>query len=529
MPTGRAAAISRLDLAPIVVTVVGLAMVVVFDLGTTLPLNDEWAYQWVIRRFGEGHGFHFFPGQSPTALVQLALGCLVSLRGADPTIIRLTAIPFIAATAFALYRLSRSLGADRFFAGIAAAAPCAMPVYAASVTGYMTEPYYLALLLLAAMAACRWLATGRGALLTVALCCLAALERQHAAALPPAMTIGLMLAARRRAVLPSEWAWLGATWVAVAGALVLPALFGLQTDQMRDNFAAMTHPTLTPAVATLFYVPGMTGLAVLAFAGGLAWRGRPGLTPWWRRWAIPPLLGLLLLAAFATFVLPGNYLTPAGLNPITVAGVKPWLYGSVMPALKALSLCAFLVVAARPSELWPVLRDPRAVFLIVLGGLALVPLINGDVFDRYYLPVVLPWLPPAAALTRDAQWPVVGRVWALGVLVVGLILYAAGEQDYQSWQVARAEAERQAIQRVPASDVFSGFEPYAVDAILPAYERTGRLPPYANRHSTNLESPPHPRLGLLIAAADDPRPGISYGSLASGKILIVCLDPAGCR
>jgi hypothetical protein len=108
------------------------------------------------------------------------------------------------------------------------------------------------------------------------------------------------------------------------------------------------------------------------------------------------------------------------------------------------------------------------------------------------------------------------------------VFYAAGEQDYQSWQTARAEAERHAIQRLPASQVYSGFEPYAVDAILPAYERTGRLPPYADRHTTTLEAPTHARLELLIEPADDPRPGISYGSLAPGKIVSVCVDPSGC-
>jgi hypothetical protein len=379
------------------------------------------------------------------------------------------------------------------------------------------------------MVACRWLATGRGAPLTLALFGLAALQRQHAAALPPALTVGLLLAARQRDVVWSQWVWLGAAWVVVAGALVFPALVGLQTDQMRDNFAALTHPTLTPVVASVLYVPGMTGLGVLAFVGGLAWRDREGSTRWWRRRTIPILLGLVLLVVFATFVLPGNYLTPAGLNPITVAGAKPLLYGSLIPVLKALCLLAFVVVAARPPGLWPVLRDPRAAFLLVLGALALVPLINGDVFDRYYLSVLLPWLPVVAALTRDARWPRASRAWALAVLVAGLALYAVGEQDYQSWQVARAEAERQAIQRVPASEVFSGFEPYAVDAILPAYERTGRLPSYADRHTTTLESPRNTTLGLLITAADDPRPGVAYNSLAPGKIVIVCVDPTGCR
>lgn len=456
------------------------------------------------------------------------MGIVVSVKDADPVIIRLTAIPFVGAASFALYRLSRDLGADRFFSGVAAAAPLSMPVYAATVTGYMTEPFYLGLLMLAAMAACRWLANGRGAPLTVALCLMAAIQRQHAAALPPALTVGLLLASRRRTVAQTEWVWLGATWTAVIAALAFPALVGLQTVQMRDNFTLMTHPTLAPVAASLLYLPGMIGLGALAFAGGLLWRSEPGAPPWWRRRVFPLLSGVVLLLVFATFVLPGNYLTPAGLNPITVAGVKPALFGAVLPAVKALSLLAFVVLVARALGQWSVLGNPAGVFLLLLGALAMLPLLNGDVYDRYYLPVLLPCLPLAATLARGARWRVLSRLWALAVLVAGLALYGIGEQDYQSWQVARSAAERQAIRRVPASQVFSGFEPYAVDVILPAYERTGSLPPFADLHSTTLEGPRHARLALIITSPGDPRPGVSYDSLAPGKIVIVCVDKAGC-
>ncbi len=528
LKTTGPSAFGWLDLAPILIVLVGLALMVAFDLGTPLPFNDEWMYQWVVRRFVEGHGFHLFPGQAPLALVQLWVGILVSVKGVDPHMLRLTAIPFVAATALALHRLALDLGANRFYAGVAAAAPVAIPLYAATLTGWMTEPYYLALLMLAALAGCRWLDTGRGTLLTLALCVLATLQRQQASALAPALTLGLLLASRRRTVAASEWGWLAVTWVAVLGALALPAVAGLQTAMMRDSLALLLHPAVAPVVASVLYLPGMTGLGALAFGGALMWRGQPGAIPWWRRRAIPVAFGVGVLVVVKTYVLPGNYLTVAGLNPITVAGSKPDLYGAVMPALKVLCVLAFVALAARPFELWPVLKDPRGAFLLALGGLALVPLLDGDVFDRYYLGALLPWLPLAATLSRESRWALAARVWALGVLVAGLGVYAIGEQDYQAWQVARATAELRAVQTVPASDVFSGFEPYAVDVVLPAIDRTGRLPPYANRHATTLEAPAHPRLVLLIEPPGDTRPGVPYSSLSPGKIVLVCVDPAGC-
>ncbi len=518
----------RVDRAPLVLALFGLILVAVFDLGTALPFNDEWDYQWVVRRLAQGHGLQLFPGQAAIALVQTAAGAAVSLWRVDPHVIRLTAIPFIAATSFALYRISRDLGADRFFSAVAAAAPFAIPVYAATVTGFMSEPYYLGLLMLAALAGCRWLVTGRGAPTLLALCVLAALQRQHAAALPPALTAGLLLASRNGVVGRQRWVWLAAIWLAVGAALTVPATIGLQTTQMSQNFALLTHPTLGPLAASVFYTPGMVGLGLIAFVAGLAWPTAAAEAPWWRGTVIPVAAAVVLVVVLATFVLPGNYLTPTGLNPITVAGQKPELFGGLLAAVKALSLLGVALLAARPSGLWSRLREPRAGFLLVLGGVALLPLLSGDVYDRYYLVCLLPWLPLAALLTLDSRWPVAGRAWALGALVLGLAVYAVGEQDYQSWQLARAAAERDALHRVPASQVFSGYEPYAVDVVLPEYERTGRLPSFADRRSASLEIPPHPRLALVITDAGDPRPGFPYSSLAPGKVVIVCVDQRGC-
>jgi hypothetical protein len=476
-----------------------------------------------VRRLGEGHGLQLFPGQAPIALVQLVLGGAVWAVVPDPRAVRLTAIPFIVAALWCLYLLSRDLGVPRFYAGVVGAIPMALPVFAAAATGFMSEPYYLGLLLACCLVTTRWLRSGRGAAAMVLLAGLCALERQHAAAIPPALAAGLLVASRTRAVNRSDLGWLAAVWAMVGAALLMPGLAGLQTEQMRMNLAAVSHPSTEAIAAAVLYLPGMTGLALLALGGALPGRAGGG-RPWRARWIVPVCAAVVVLVLLLTFILPGNYFTRAGLNPITVAGNKPQLYGVLLPAMGILGLLCLCLLLARPGFAWaPVMADGGAVFLVAVGALALLPLLNGDVFDRYYLAVVLPWLPVAAVMTRGARWGRLGPPWAIAALVGGVAVYAAGEQDYQAWQRARVQAERIAEQSFQARDVFSGFEPYGVGVVLPDYERTGRLTGITGSRTTTAEAPPNPRAALLITGPDDPRPGASYQSLAPGRVVVQCL------
>ena len=513
------------------IAVVAVLAVVAFDLASALPFNDEFIYQWTVRRIAQGHGLALYPGQAPIALVQLVLGAGAYALHPDARLVRLTAIPFIGVGAVAVYRCSRDLGASQFFAAVAAAALPTMPVYAAAATGFMTEPYYLALLALVAWRGCGWLRSGRGFASVIALATVAALQRQHAAAIPPALTVGLFLARRRRAVRGAEWGALAVTWLAVGLALVAPGWVGLQTVQMRANLDALLHPQAGPALAAVLYLPATAGLALLALAGGLVGRpaepGRAGA--WWRRPVVPAVLGGAVVIVAVTFILPGNYLTRAGLNPVTVAGAKPDLYGWLLPMAGILGLGAFGLAVAQPGSAWRRLAtSPAGSFLLVLGAFALPPLLNGDVFDRYYLPVVLPWLPLAAAAAGRARWPRAAQAWAVLVLAAGVGVYITGEQDYQAWQAARQQAELIATRTIPASRVFSGFETYGVEVVLPGFERTGALAGFRGSRTTTAMAPEHPRAALVLTGPNDRRPGASYSSLAPGRVVVVCLDPAGC-
>ena len=515
---------------PLVAAAAAVALIVAFDLATPLPFNDEFIYQWTVRRLAEGHGLLLYPGQAPIALVQIAVGAVAYLIHPDPRMARLAAIPFIVATMVAVYRLSTRLGATRFFAAVAAAALPAMPVYAAASTGFMTEPFYLGLLAAVAVVCCRWLETGRGAVLVVALAATATLQRQHAAAIPPALTLALWVVSRRRTLVRAQVLTLAATWVVVIAALLVPGLLGLQTVQMRANLEAVTHPAAGAVAAAALYLPATAGLALLAFGAALLPGGQDGDRRWSQRPILPILAGCGVVIVAVTFILPGNYLTRAGLNPVTVAGAKPDLYPQVLPVIGVLALLTFALAAAQQRREWTRLANrPAAVFLFVLGALAMVPLLNGDVFDRYYLAVVLPWLPLAAVAARRARWPTLARAWAVAALLGGVCIYAAGEQDYQAWQGARQQAEGLATRSVAARDVFSGFETYGAEVVLPGFERTAVVPGFSGHHTTTAMAPAHPRAVLLITGPEDRRPGYGYSSLAPGRVVVVCLDPAGCR
>jgi hypothetical protein len=107
-------------------------------------------------------------------------------------------------------------------------------------------------------------------------------------------------------------------------------------------------------------------------------------------------------------------------------------------------------------------------------------------------------------------------------------LYAAGEQDYQAWQAARDEAARAAYALVQPALVDAGFEANAVYAEIPLYEAYGRLlgpVPHRAPESPALQGPDQPCLRLAYAPRGDPRPGVDYGSLAPGRIVIEPVAP----
>jgi hypothetical protein len=130
-------------------------------------------------------------------------------------------------------------------------------------------------------------------------------------------------------------------------------------------------------------------------------------------------------------------------------------------------------------------------------------------------------IPVLAALASRTTRPRLALGWALAVAVAGLVLYAVGQQDYEAWQAARDEASRIAYQHVPPDQVYAGYEPQALYVAIPEYDQLGPNADVNGMRNFLILGPASPRIVLNFAAADDPRPGVSYGSLASGRIVIL--------
>ena len=181
------------------------------------------------------------------------------------------------------------------------------------------------------------------------------------------------------------------------------------------------------------------------------------------------------------------------------------------------AVITFVMLLVVRRRWWnPAAIPPDAVLLVLVSAAQFLPLLVVQVFiyDRYFLPVIAPLVPLVAVIATGAARQPAARAWATVALAGGLILYAAGEQDYLAWQGARDRAAHIAYQLAPRDQVQAGFEANAVYVELPKYERTGRADLFA------ILGPEHPRITLRFAPASDPATGVSYSSLNPGRIVL---------
>jgi hypothetical protein len=220
-------------------------------------------------------------------------------------------------------------------------------------------------------------------------------------------------------------------------------------------------------------------------------------------------------------ILPGPFIGYWGMGqptlPETTTDVKRTLFpGLLFIALQVLLTLGYLVLLVWRRRLWNWRLLGAGYLMVVVAATQFIPLLGyGASSDRFFLAVALPLFPllAVAASKGGSQGP--ARAWALAVLAIGVAVYAAGEQDYIAWQVARDRTAQLAYQQYAASDVEAGFEENEVHVQLPSTESGGRLPAEVSKR---------PKVLVVFASPGDPRPGYEYRSLAPGKIV---LQPTG--
>jgi hypothetical protein len=516
-PAGRFWLAADLPSAAILtLAVTALVALIVFDLSPPLAFNDDWMYTWSVRQLLAGHGLHSFPESTALALVQVVWGAAFSLGHPDERLLRLSVVPVVFLTAWCSYRLARRLGADRFWSLVAGATLLAMPLFMTNATSFMSDNFYVGLVMAAALTGVAWITGGRWRWLCVALLIMAPLQRQVGIALVPALTLGLLLW-KRPTWTRSDSLAVVAIWTLPAAALVVAGRLTVS-----QPLYAVVGPSPFNIGHAIFPLPAMLGLALIPFLAALALRPpAPSRESGWSLMSaalgVVGAIGCLVDLLQFGMTFPGNVFSPLGFAAILSGSKPPIFAGPVFRAIEIAAVTTFVFLFVLRRRWWtPRAHPPEALFLVLIAALQFLPLlaVQWFIYDRYYFPVIAPLIPLVAALAARANHQRAAKAWATVAIAAGLTLYVVGQQDYVAWQAARDRAARLVYQTVSPDQVQAGFEANAVYVELPSYERSGRADFFA------VLGPAHPEITLLFAPAGDPRPGVSYSSLAPGKIVL---------
>jgi len=524
--------------APLLLALISIGALIFFDLQTTLARNDDWIYAWAVRHSTFAHP-RLWPYQS-IGLPQVWWGLILTAPAHDPRLLRLSIVPFVILTAYASYRIARMVGADAFWSSVAATALLTSPVFMSVSATFMTDTFFVGVLIAAAWQGLRWIDSGRGWILCTALTAIACMQRPVGVGLTAALTVTLALPPGPNLVGHRQWSKLAVHWLVVAFALAMPGLVGAGSTTNFTSF--LPGGELANRVTTLTYLPAMLGLLLLPF--GLAFATRHD-----RAVKMPPAtiakrmafrtsiaLAAVAVAAFVvnpwTFF-PGDIWLASGLGgPFLSHGQAHFYPVGVYVSISLLAVGT--VVALLVLSRWPYTigsLGKAGVFLALLAAAEFAPLMligtAHPVFDRYFLPVAAPLIPLAAALISGQRgW---SGAWALGALAVGLLLWTTGEQHYIEASAAIDHAASLAYAVAPPAEVDAGYEENAVRFEVPYYDSTGRLPPHAGdpRLDPALTGPHDPSVILAWGDATDSRPGVDFGSLAPAKVVLVVRPKPG--
>ena len=516
------------ELVVLALGVAAMALVTWFDLQTSLPLLDEYARRWSIQMLVAGNGFQSL-GSSPQ-IVQLLLAFPLALLKTDPAVWRLTSVPFIAMQGIFCGLIARDLGAGRLWALIAGVAVVSNPLNLTVATGMMTETVFLGLFAGAIWCSLRWIERGESRWACIALTVLAALQRPQGVAVAAAVLLGLVVFARRRRPLRAEVAPVAMLLLLSAAAYKAPAflssisprLTGSVSGSLGEVQRRYSGPSF--GVYILANFPALLGLASIPFAAAF-WTARSkeiaGRKYWW---ALPTMLAFLALAFAGLFVMEspgrsifvGNMFGAHGLGAALLRGAKVSPFsGRLFLVVVVLSITSYVLLLVKNRDAWAPAHLGEGGQILVLHAALQFAFIfgQGQLFDRYYLAMILPLMPIVAVAAASAGTSPASVAWAVLALIASVVLYAIGTQDYVAWQVARHRVAQMAYAQAPVDQVEAGFEEDAENIWLPAdVDPTGTLPRYVVAE---------PKFELLFAGPDDPRAGVGYSSFgASGKVVI---------
>ncbi len=442
-----------------------------------VPVGDDWAYARTVERFIHGDGFHILDATVATLVLQALWGAAVtSVVGFSYVALRLSTVILAAAGGVALYWLCRSLGADRQWSAVGAAAWLFNPLAYALSNSFMGDASFAGLLVAATLCYVRGLCgeaeVPRWMIAGSAVAAGAFLFRQQGALIPAAV-VGFLLVTRRVrwdraslrtlarvAALPAFTAVAYLLWLRLIHGV--PASQGMFAEELGLAWRSGTPRLLVQLLVVMVVYGGLFALPVAAAAAGRL----PALLRAFPRrgWRVTgPLLAVAVVGvagfALADRLMPyvPQYLSDWGIGPADLQGGRPliagwWLRATVTVVAGVGAMVTAIALGRRVGDASGGREGRRLgragaglVFAVLIGQVVgvLPPSFHFQnpvpsailtiTLDRYLLPLV----PLALAL---AVWAVAGLrlpTWpAWAMTAVFAVVSVTGTHDFLVFQGA---------------------------------------------------------------------------------------------
>ena len=509
-----------------------VATMLVVPLLAPVPVSDDWIWTRSVEALVRDGVLRVDDIAAPTLVFQVLWGAgFVSVLGPTFGVLRLSTVVIVLLSGLALHGLCRELDISAGRSALVLAVYLFNPLAYGLTFTFMTDPHFVALLVISVYLYVRGLRPKEPSLPLVlagsAVAGMAFLVRQQGALIPVAVVTYLLLSRRlrfdgRSARLVA--AAVGVPLVAFVGyQLWLTSVNGVPRGQSLGHIkqAGLSGTARMWAKAT-FVAAMYVGFFVLPLALALVAR-LPAL--------VRPIPGRRLLVASGWVVLVAVgavgfavrdrlmpyvalFLDPAGIGPKDLVGGRQALVGSgalaFLTVLTAVATAVFGLALSRPAgAAW---RGPAGLVLFVMLWQLLGTLppsgakeIGGDpiiTFDRYLLPLlplalcVLVWALRGARFGEAGAWVITGALALFSVL---------GTRDLLVWQTSTWDLARELNcmgipnHRLDAGHAWSGYHMSDGSFSPKEVPRTPRPRPYWMEQLAPLSDS-----GYLISTAEIP-------------------------
>jgi len=465
------------------------------------PLNDDWAYALTVRHFIDSGDYRPLENTTMALVTNVIWGSLFCLSASfDFLVLRLSTLVAAFLGISGVYLFVREFRQSRRLALCAALVVEFNPIYFSLSFTFMTDVLFVTLCLWACLFFSRNLRTNAplDCALGTALALAATFSRQLAICIPLAFCLIRLLVPQPRvpkvltamtpplicvAALVGFLNWLRATGK-------LPALFGIQTNQIVQSFTSIKalmlniweNAFVSSAYLGLFLFPLLVlsipslvqartirrhvsiGIGLLFVVAGVCVRIRAGLPI-----SMPLSSNIIIGSGIGPLTLRDTYLLQ--LTNIPALPVSFWrivtlisLIGSVL--LISRLIVEFLDIAEALLANHHLERGKSySPLLLLCGAVYLFPLLLlPSIFDRYLIPIAIFLMLSNVTTVFDRSQHALTHVpmLVLAYTVIGAfcLFSITGTHDYLAWNRLRWNALRDLtrLNRVPATEIDGGYE-----------------------------------------------------------------------